>query len=299
MIQNEVLTDALQRSASIHQPHALKAYLAMKYLSVRFENFGVQEWKQCQNLIAISEVKVPMIMSENIESKVLSDDRIQYVMQNGVLPIGYIAMKQWHQRAGIDHIFNHYLNLAAERNEYLSHNVSILLALREVYSELEDDQIPFFLDRFAEYLSSTFRKITKGETTSIINSTVEVDKVLDSCIEQPGFFGHNLITLCWLLRSRTKIGKDIFYRILVHVYEQSKWDFDDPEDKIDHLFLQGCNSVSTENEFENIISSLINDQNKNIHQITLADSLVYLWSLYPDKRENISMLAVYYSTKRN
>ena len=299
MTQNEVLVDALHRTALIHQPHALKAYLAMKNLTCRFPTFGDQEWSQCKNLISITEVEVSTVFSSSIEYKELSDERIRRILLRGLLPIGYVAVKQWYERVGIDSIFEHYINLTVENNEYLSHNISILLSLKEAFQELSSDQIPLFLDRFVEYVSSTFRETISTTRTSDNLLSIDINEVLTSSLKQPGFFGHNLITLSWLLRSKKSLESKIYNQLITHLFEQSKWELDDPDDRVNYSFLSECASVATEKEFEKLIYSLIHGQNKNLHQVTLADSLAHLWDMFPEQRSAISQLATYYSTYRN
>ncbi|MEZ8384671.1 hypothetical protein AB6C98_13450, partial [Vibrio splendidus] len=196
MTSDQLLEKALYSSASIHQPHSLKAYLAANHLH---NYFGITDnvWLKTSELIDQTEIEVLGEYSATLQAPKFSDFRIQRILDNGVYPAAYAALMQWHENKGFQDIFAHYVSQASQTREYLSHHVTILLALNRAYRELEPSQVPAFLNRFTEFVTSTR---SDGDRSSDKSEVVELNSVLQACLKQFGFFGHNLITLTWIMR---------------------------------------------------------------------------------------------------
>jgi hypothetical protein len=289
--ESELLEKALYSSATIHQPHALKAYLAARNL---YGLFGQTDelWLQVSKLISKSELQVSCSYTDSMVAPKFSDLRISRILNGGIYPAAYQALAQWHCNMGFDDIFRHYIALAAGKNEYLSHNVTILLAFNSLYGELTNDQINPFLNRVTEFVTSTFRSSSQAVQTEPYSSH-SFRQLIEASLNQPSFFGHNLITLAWIMRCRDMLTDDQLTAISHHLYIQATSPLDDPEDAIDQKIFALCNSTADIESFRENIRALTFDVCHNLHQVTLADALCFLQKQFPEHIDSLGRIAEY------
>ena len=289
MTSDQLLERALYSSASIHQPHSLKAYLAANYLNVYFAKTD-NVWLKTSELIDQTEIEVLGEYSATLKAPKFSDFRIQRILDNGVYPAAYAALMQWYENKGFQDIFSYYVSQASQTSEYLSHNVTILLALNRVYSGLEPSQVPAFLNRFTEFVTSTR---SDGDRNTDTSEVVELNSVLQACLKQFGFFGHNLITLTWILRCKEELSKEQYDSMLSNLYRQANSPLKDPDDEIDQAILAQCQSSDNSNELYDNVHRLVFGYTSNLHQITLADALCFLHERFPAHTSELKHIAEY------
>ncbi|TCV19901.1 hypothetical protein [Vibrio crassostreae] len=289
MTSDQLLEKALYSSASIHQPHSLKAYLAANYLNGYFAKSD-NVWLKTSELIDQTEIEVLGEYSVMVQAPRFSDFRIHRILDNGVYPAAYAALMQWHENKGFEDIFSHYVSQASQTSEYLSHNVTILLALNRVYSCLEPSQIPVFINRFTEFVTSTRSDDDQSSETSEV---VELNSVLQACLKQFGFFGHNLITLTWILRCKENLLKEQYDSMLSNLYRQANSPLEDPDDEIDQAILAQCQSSDNSDELYDNVHRLVFGYTSNLHQITLADALCFLQERFPEHTPELKHIAEY------
>ncbi|MEZ9339495.1 hypothetical protein AB4176_16590 [Vibrio splendidus] len=289
MTSDQLLEKALYSSASIHQPHSLKAYLAANYLNAYFVKSD-NVWLKTSELINQTEIEVLGEYSATVQAPKFSDFRIQRILDNGVYPAAYAALIQWHENKGFQDIFSHYVSQASQTSEYLSHNVTILLALNRVYRELEPSQVPAFLNRFTEFVTSTR---SDGDRSTDTSEAVDLNRVLQACFKQFGFFGHNLITLTWILRCKEELSKEQYDAMLSNLYRQANSPLEDPDDEIDQAILAQCQSSDNSDDLYDNIHRLVFTYTSNLHQITLADALCFLHERFPAHTSELKHIAEY------
>ncbi|MDN2668337.1 hypothetical protein OW495_16550 [Vibrio sp. 14N.309.X.WAT.E.F5] len=289
MTSDQLMEKALYSSASIHQPHSLKAYLASNYLNGYFAKSD-NVWLKTSELIDQTEIEVLGEYSATLQAPKFSDFRIQRILDNGVYPAAYAALTQWHENKGFQDIFAHCVSQASRTSEYLSHNVTILLALNRVYRELEPSQVPVFLNRFTEFVTSTR---SDGDRSPDTSEVVELDKVLQACLKQFGFFGHNLITLTWIMRCKEELSKEQYDVMLSNLYQQANSPLEDPDDEINQAILAQCQSSDNSNELYDNVHRLVFGYTSNLHQITLADALCFLHERFPAHTSELKHIAEY------
>jgi hypothetical protein len=289
MTSDQLLEKALYSSASIHQPHSLKAYLAANYLNGYFAKTD-NVWLKTSELIDQTEIEVLGEYSATLQAPKFTDFRIQRILDNGVYPAAYAALTQWHENKGFQDIFSYYVSQASKTSEYLSHNVTILLALNRVYRELEPSQVPVFLNRFTEFVTSTR---SDGDRSTDTSEVVDLDKVLQACLKQFGFFGHNLITLAWIMRCKEELSKEQYDSMLSNLYRQANSPLEDPDDEIDQAILAQCQSSDNSDELYDNVHRLVFGYTSNLHQITLADALCFLHERFPVHAAELTCVAEY------
>lgn len=289
MTSDQLLEKALYSSASIHQPHSLKAYLSANYLNGYFVKSD-NVWLKTSELINQTEIEVLGEYSATVQASKFSEFRIHRILENGVYPAAYAALIQWHENQGFQDIFSHYVSQASKTSEYLSHNVTILLALNRVYRELEQPQVPAFLNRFTEFVTSTR---SDGDQSTGTSEVVDLDKVLQACLKQFGFFGHNLITLTWILRCKEELSKEQYDSMLSNLYRQANSPLEDPDDEIDQAIWAQCESSDNSDELYGNVHRLVFGYTSNLHQITLADALCFLHERFPEHTAELKCVAEY------
>lgn len=295
------LDKALQRIAAIHQQHSIKCYLSTQYLSKKL-NLCASDIAQLDVLLDSEE---PVFESEILTSEVLPFNpvikRRHWVLSHGLYPYSYFTMAQWFQETDFSIIVDHYLDLGIKHKQYLNHNISILLAFKESFEQITTrGQKLKFIERFTEFVTTTFYQDAASNDSKIQvfdpKNIITLDQVFDSSLNRPGFWGHNLISFSWILRHKNSLTSDQFNPLLANVYDQCHWLFDDAEDKpiIDTLY-QG--ELSTAALHTHCRYLLFNSYD-NLHQITLAASVAYLYELdwiTPDHKRQLLSILMYYS----
>ncbi|MGL6552070.1 hypothetical protein ACSZNL_01795 [Aeromonas jandaei] len=294
MTSRELLEQAVHSSAVIHQPHALKAYLSAQFLA---KHLGQPEalWQQTGKLIAKDGLHVSAVLTDKVQHVTFPNVRRHRILARGIYPAAYQAVSQWHAECGFNDIFAFYIAKAARKPEYLSHNVTILLALNTLYPTLPPEWQPAFLNRVTEFVTATFPNEEDREHGEISTTAhpVMLEDLLHACLQQPGFFGHNLITLAWIVRCKTSLSDAQYEAMLGNLHLQANSPLEDPEDKLD-LHLWGlCATTHDPDAFIEQIRSLVFDSHFNLHQITLANALCFLQQQYPEHTAALSRVAAY------
>ncbi|MGL6005272.1 hypothetical protein [Aeromonas sobria] len=298
MTSRELLEQAVYSSAVIHQPHALKAYLSANFLA---EHLGQPEvlWQQTAKLIAKDGLQVSTVLTDNVQHVAFPDIRRLRILARGIYPAAYQAVSQWHAECGFHDIFAFYIAKATRKPEYLSHNVTILLALNEVYNILPPEWVPAFLNRVTEFVTATFPNEEMKESGETIKTShsVALEDVLHACLQQPGFFGHNLITLAWIIRCKTSLSDAQYDAMLGNIHLQAVSPLEDPEDELDLNLWSSCATDHDPDGFIEQIRSLVFDSCFNLHQITLAEALCFLQQQYPKHTAELIIVAEYQTRK--
>ncbi|ENX56331.1 MULTISPECIES: hypothetical protein [Acinetobacter] len=290
MTEDELLERALNYSATIHQPHAIKSYQAAKNIFTVLGNNAI--WEQADKLIFQSEVYNVRSFTQDSHDTKFSLPRIQSILNRSIYPVAYSALYQWYRNYGFKNIFDHYIKSAASNNEYLSHNVTILLSFQTLLPKLNEKQIYPFLDRFTEFLTSTFGNTSKQILSESFDQNITFQSLLNECIHQPSFFGHNLITLTWLMRCENQIPSELMQKFKFHLHIQATTPLEDPEDELDaDIYSQSLEGDLT--QFMLTLDNLIFGTCKNLHQVTLADALLYLQQQFPIYTRKLNRIADY------
>ncbi|ACA86139.1 hypothetical protein [Shewanella woodyi] len=299
------LDTILQRIAAIHQQHSIKCFISIQYLTKALELSG----DELERLDALLNSEEPVFTNEILTSQTLPFEpvarRRDWVLSHGLYPYSYFSMAQWFHESGFNEIFNYYLDLCIKHSQYLNHNLSILLAFKEGFEQITTNSQKFrFIERFTEFVTATFYQ--KDPLTYplandfILKSDLSLQEGLDAALTQPGFWGHNLIALSWLIKHKDNLTNSQFNQLLLNVYEQCHWTFSDVEDSpVINTLYQG--ELNTAVLHKNCRALLFNSSN-NLHQITLAASVMHLygqnWIKAQDKRRLISILTFYSALKR-
>lgn len=289
MSKAALLEQALFSSATIQQPHALKTYLAAQNLYAELQDDAI--WSQAAKLIQQSELRHNYLFDVTSSTIKLSLQRMKGILRRGIYPASYIALWQWYKQKDFENIVEYYLEQAEQQNQYLSHDVTLLLAFSQLYSQLESKHIHAFLQRVTEFITVTFKQEYQDMTMAVVQQ-IEDEKLLQACLEQPSFFGHNLITLAWLLRAEANRSTLQIQKLKYNLFCQATSSLQDPEDELDRELFQQCKAMDQDDFFE-LLQALIFKYQYNLHQVTLADALLYLAGRYPQAITALKQYTLY------
>ena len=273
------LIDALSRISTIHQQHSIKCFHAINYLKNQF-NWPKQDWVKIDELVELEEPLHDVhILSEQSSVESVVRRRRHWVLAHALYPHSYYVMLDWFNEAPFNEIFEYYLSQAVAQKEYLNHHISILLAFKNTHPLLENsEQTYLFIERFCEFVTATFygnNHLSFPVGSAIKQPVFEINTVFEACLNKPGFWGHNIITFACLIQSKDDIGDSNLKQLLANLYEQCFWKF---EDESDTPLIQKTNHpIAEQNVLERVCHRLLFSNSSNLHQITLASSLVYLF----------------------
>ncbi|WP_299492671.1 hypothetical protein [uncultured Shewanella sp.] len=281
------LDNALQRIAIIHQQHSLKCYLSLYELQEHF-SWPEKDWRQVVSIIDIEE---PLFLE-----KTLGQDtninvvvrRRHWILKHGLYPYAYFIMQQWIEEEGFQAVFHYYLTECVKNNLYLSHHLSILLSFNQAHSLVNNPQQTYrFTERFCEFVTSTFYGNNQQQYSlspsfiPLLNAEgyPELDTVLNACLTQPGFWGHNLITLSWVIKNKAVLTETQYHQCLLNLYNQCHWVFTEDCDAPNITTLNKMDlSDGKRTPLEYACRQLLLKQKNNLHQITLTAAIVYLFT---------------------
>ncbi|EAS66285.1 hypothetical protein L4D04_21620 [Photobacterium angustum] len=276
------MDEVLIRIAAIHQQHALKCYLAIKSLKKQFV-WPETDWIKIEDLIASEEPSLDfaILKPDSIPFEPVTRRR-HWILAHSIYPYAYFTMQDWFQKNDAKEIFDYYFEQCAEQNEYLTHNVSVLVAFVQAWSLIRtENQRLRFIERFCEFVTATFYG-NNHQSYPICEdyhkpTCFHPQTLLESILKQPGFWGHNLIAFASILRIEHQIPEGTFRQLLANLDAQCHWKFEDDADKPQISFTDS-NQISS-HRLASACHILLTGSNRNLHQITLAESICYLFNL--------------------
>lgn len=281
------LNSALKRIPTIHQQHAIKCYLAIKNLKRFFylsgDDWSEDDWLKVEQLVDKEEpiFNTPILQNTELPFDV-TDKRRHWVLSHAVYPYAYFVMQAWFKTEQPKAIFNYYLAQCLECQEYLNHHISILFSFERVWYLLHTpEQKLRFIERFCEFVTATFygNNHLIYQPKADYKRPLQTDKqlVLKQCLTHPGFWGHNIISFASIVRKQQELSNDKFDTLMLNLHEQCFWEFDDEMDK--PVILSRCKEAPTIQLLASKCRALLLTNTDNLHQITLSESVVYLFHL--------------------
>ncbi|MCG9729202.1 hypothetical protein L1D44_05005 [Shewanella sp. Isolate13] len=276
------MDEVLTRIAAIHQQHALKCYLAIKSLKTQYD-WPANDWLKVERLVELEEptFNLAILQAGSMPFKPV-ERRRHWILAHAIYPYAYFTMQDWFNQSDTSEIFAYYFEQCTEKNEYLSHNISVLIAFKQAWSLIKTEKQKLrFIERFCEFVTATFYG-NNHQSYPVAHDyhkpvSINARLVLKNALQQPGFWGHNLIALASIIRVEDQMPVATFQQLLINLDEQCYWKFEDDSDK-PKISSSGANDVSKQTLESACFELLINSQ-RNLHQITLAESTCYLFNL--------------------
>ena len=290
----ESLVPVLLRSVPyILQSHVFKAFCALERLFALKPHYPDAVWAHCVKLLREDEPKVAGLIApellgidEMVDHASGRDFGPDWILERGLMPLSYWAMHKKVASVGVDAVFEHYLEKALSHPRFLGHEISVLAGNWQFYRTVisqsnEPTYLPLFVQRLTEYFTSTFshNNDTVFEHPVIHEVPPEVD-LLKEALQNPGFFGHNVIALVWTLRIKPMLTEEQFKTALKNLTILVRWhEFGRAPKALEPVSLEW-----SETDFEAHQIKFFLEGPVNVHQITLADVLLWVWQAYPEHR---------------
>jgi len=271
LVFNE-LARAASVVAQIHHSHGIKAAVALSRLADQFPNWSEDFW-----LAALRRAewqREPRVSTPVVTPRLRMTRRSAVVLlSRSVIPASYGAVREWAKLAGVEGIILHYADEACFDPGYLGHRLSVLLGFLEGWSLYRNGPYePLFLDRLTEFLlAAKFLSVFDGAP----RDPQPMDLAIRLAVRRPGFFGHHVICLAWLLRHRSSLSPTQVSNALGWVVAASSTDY---PDAADNVRIEPCDDKPTTlGSLEECLRDLLIRGTPNIHLLTLADALASLW----------------------
>lgn len=278
----EAIARAPRVVAHIHHAHGLKAAIGLHRLARRFTHWDNDFWQRA--LTQAGWPSEPVTDLRPLDDAALAASypdrftarRARIMVERGVLPLAYLALRDWVQAEGMDAVVDHYANDAAQDPGYLGHRVTILLAFREAWPLYRDAaERDRAIERLAEFLFACRHPPVAATASPPATS----EAALAASLRHPGYFGHHLLTFVWVNRHAHWLGPARSAAIHGAVVQACATVYADAEDNVEVRpeHLASVAPVPTDADLEDTLQTLLTTGPSNIHLITLADAAAWLW----------------------
>ena len=277
----------------IHQSHTCKAYCALEHLYASKSHLSDEVWHHCTSIIREDEPKVDgLIIPELLEMDQVVDQTSgrnfgpDWILGRGLMPLSYWAMQKKVKQTSFAAVMQEYIEKSLDKTRYLGHEISVLSAYWQFYQEVivnttEVESHNLFLQRFTEFVTATY---THGEGDVVehppIDKVPSEEEILYHALCNPGFFGHHVLAHVWGTRLKSLLSEDQVQ--LMHHSQMMLIRGTSLEESATPL--QPLDKVWSEEVLDENLTQFFLEGPHNIHQITLAEALVWCWSHYPQYR---------------
>jgi hypothetical protein len=277
--------------ADIHHSHGIKAALAVSHLHDRFPDWTPAFWQGA--LTRAGWFEAPVVdRAVATAGPELLPERARVAIARAVVPQAYGAVRAWAAARGADDIVRFYIDQACTDPDYLGHRLSVLLALGEAWPFYQDGpQRELYLDRLTEFLLAChFKVANEGQPCA----PASWEQACAAALTHPGFFGHHLIGLAWIGRQRARLSEAQLRNALGWVVAAAARTYPDAEDNV--TIAPAACDVS-DSALEPALRALLQHGTSNIHLLTFADAIAWLWDhLGHEARPSLAAAARLYVT---
>lgn len=230
--------------------------------------------------------------------------RSQVVIARGLFPLAYTAAHAWFAQEGLNGVVLAYQPRAIHEGTYLGHGLTVWCSFAELLDQpLTEDAQRFALERFVEFASKSFPGYPTSDPAwqpPRQPDVAEIDPygLLDACLQKPGFFGHHLLTLGYLLRHRHRLtppdwraGLHLIRQMTETVYQDAEDNVQIPPDAVP------ADATTAPEDLERALLALLLAGPENPHSITLADIVYDLWTVADQRQQRHLLHLLGYFTK--
>jgi len=290
----ELVPIALRSIPYILQSHLCKGYLALEKIHAQRPHLPDEIWQYCVSVIREGEPKVSGLMIEELLDVDAFIDPTSgrnfgpdWILSRGLMPLSYWAMRKKYHEIGFPALLQTYLEKALDHPIYLGHEISILAAYWLFYEDvLSTDNAPentdFFIQRFTEFITTTF----DGRNDDVfehpeIDTPLAESEILKEALTNPGFFGHNVLAFVWSQRIKAIMSPEQYVSSLYNLTVMNRWQTDAKPPTL----VTPCEEEWSDETLEKRLLPFFLEGPTNIHQITLADALLWAWEHFPEHRQ--------------
>ena len=289
----DVIYYALRSVPYIFQSHTCKAYCALESLYAQKPHLPNDVWEYCTSIIKNDEPKVngiiiPDLLNLDEVLDATSGRRFgpDWILGRGLVPLSYWAMQKKVVHDGFKSVFMEYVTKALEKPRYLGHEISVLSAYWYFYNEViaestnEEDKT-LFIQRFTEFVTVTF---SHGDENTVEHSLHEENpsesEIIFQALNNPGFFGHHVLASVWGFRLKPLLEeeqKQLLTQSLITLNGGYGVE-------LASSVIKPIKPIWSEQDFDTHMIRFFLEGPHNIHQITLAEALLWCWVHHPEHR---------------
>ena len=141
---------------------------------------------------------------DELPDAALEEERLFAMLRDAVFPMAYVAAVELARRQGLEGLLRSDDERALRRLGNLGHAFTVHKSFREVVPHLEsDEERDLCAERYAELVAS---QLTENDASNddgelaLDAPPVDERAVIERVLAYPGYLGHTLITLGYLLR---------------------------------------------------------------------------------------------------
>ncbi len=300
----DILPVLLRSIPYIAQSHVFKAYCALENLYAQKPHWPDSVWEHCTAVLQSDEPKVEGLLApELLELEEIVDPTSgrdfgpDWILKQGLMPLSYWAIHKKTEEMGFPALFQHFLEKGLDHPRYLGHELSVLAGNWQFYEQVigsgrHPDAMPLFLQRFTEFVVTTFHS---GHDTTFDHPEIDTlpseSELVEEVLTNPAFFGHNVLAFVWCQRLRPLLSPEQREQALRNVTVMTRWhSFGDPP-----ADLAPLDEDWSDEEVDRRFAHYFHEGPTNTHQITLADALLWVWNHYPQHRRRVAANIVCFS----
>ncbi|MBM76301.1 MAG: hypothetical protein CMK59_12930 [Proteobacteria bacterium] len=281
----------------IHQSHTCKAYCALEQLFALKPHLPDDVWTYCASIITDDEPKVKGVMIPELMGIERVVDHTSgrnfgpdWILGRGLMPLSYWAMHKKVEQQGFEAVVKEYIDKALAQPRFLGHEISILSAAWRFYQDVvvgdsDEERQVLFLQRFTEFVTVTFAHGDQGviEHCALGKAPISEAELLPQALCNPGFFGHHILAFVWGNRMRPLLNQE--QQEQLSLSQMSLFGAADVQEasKVCPLDVEW-----DDHDFDVHLTEFFRNGPKNIHQITLAEALLWCWSNAQEHRRLIA-----------
>lgn len=289
----DLIPGVLRSVPYILQSHGCKGYLALENLRAEHPHWPAEVWEHAVSVIRDDELKVEGLLAaellelpaffEPVAGRTFGPD---WILARGLMPLSYWAMRRKVLDQGFETVFREVLARSLDRPIYLGHELSVLASYGLFHRSIlepgaPDEYLEFFIQRFTEFVHVTFdERNAWGFEHPEVSELPSEGELLGEALANPGFFGHNVLAHVWTQRLRPWLDADAYRAALHSLTVQVRWEpFDEVKAHLIPLEVP-VDAATLDARFRTFFL----EGPRNIHQVTLADALWWVWCHHPEHR---------------
>ncbi len=290
---SELLPAVLRSVPYIHQSHVFKAYCALENLYALRPQLPDEVWEHCARILREDEPKVDgLIAGELLELPQVLDRTSgrdfgpDWILEHGLMPMSYWAIQRKYEETGFEALIRSYLSRALDHPRFLGHELSVLSGHWQFYRSVLSSRgsvqdVRLYLQRFTEYAVTTFHGANDPTFPHPeIHEVPREEDILEEALRNPGFFGHNVLACVWTRRLQALMSDAQVETSYYNLTVMNRWEPDGQAPAA----LRPLNATWGEQDLDEHLTRFFLEGPTNIHQVTLAEALVSVWSAYPNLR---------------
>lgn len=285
--------EAARRLPTIGETHWFKAALSLNRFGERYAHWTDETLLEALNRTNWNTTpQVTSLLHAQVSAPGFTATvrRAQALIARGLFPVNYLVARQWYDQEGLEAMVMAYKERAVHEGSYLGHGWTVWCSFYEIVPKLESEEARLFaLERFVDFAAKEFPGYPSSDSrwqppVHPDPGEQDLSRILDLCLEYPGFFGHHLLTVGYLLRHRA-ILSDVEWRVgLAQVKAMAEQLYKDEEDNVYVPAAGVPERPVTESDLEQAILGLILRGPRNEHSLTLADIMHDLWPVANERQ---------------